>query len=1776
MLTLEQRKCILAGEPAEQSRAKFATDKSTRLENTIPYSAASRGFCLGHRRNSRFSPAGVGQDIGSVPASTCGIVQGADGYLYGVTNYYNAGFIYRTTTSGSVTTLFTFSGTNGGSAQGLMTPTTDGNLYGVTSGGGAANGGTVFRFTPPGNLTSLSSFTGTNGISPTTGMILCSDGNLYGVTSAGGNGNSGAIFMTSTTGVLTLLYSFTGPDGKSPVGMLAQGYDGNIYGVTSSGGANGYGTVYKLTPPFVAAPVGGIVNYQIAATGSPTSYGATALPPGLTISSTSGLITGTLSSTGTTYAIITASNAAGTGSNSLPIIGLPRAPAITSTNSFAATDGFPFIFQVTAANNPTSFTATGLPSGLFMNYLTGQITGTSTQAGTYTATVVAASPSGSATSSLVLTLLAPPAPVITSGTLVSGTIGFPLGYQITATNYPTTFGASGLPPGLTVNTSTGLISGTLTGSGTYNAPISAANAGGTANGQVTFVIAQQVPVITLSQLTSLVSFTSTNGASPWAGLIQGTDGNYYGAACTGGASNLGGVFQATPGGVLTLLASFSGTNSSNPGTYPEAGLIQASDGNFYGTTSQGGSTNQGTVFRVTPPYVAVSLGASASYQIAALNTPSTFGATGLPNGLFVNLGTGLISGTPTATGTTYATISASNTAGTGTAVLPIYVFPPPPAITSSTAVSGTYGAAFSYQALATNNPTAYRATGLPGGLGINAATGLVSGTPITVGTASATVIASNAGGSGSATVVFSIAPPPPPSITGVLSATGTNGSAFSYQITASNSPTNYGATGLPSGLGVNAGTGLISGTPTTTGTFNVTISASNAGGTGSAILTVTVQPTIWYSWSNLAGRWGGAGNANGIGSAAQFGYPSGIALDGSGNLYVADSGVHNIRKVTLGGVVTTVAGTAWTSGSADGTGVGALFKSPCGVATDTIGNVYVADTGNFTIRKIAPGGVVTTVAGSAGAFGSADGTGSAARFGTQYSGPNGLTLDGSGNVYVADTGNYTIRKVTPAGVVTTQAGAAGAYGNANGTGTAARFAYPRGITADAIGNLYVVEAYNAIRKVTPAGVVTTLAGGNYGSGDGTGNVAQFNSPYGLGLDAAGNIFVADTYNHAIRRVTAGGIVTTMAGSAGSAGSTNGAGVVARFSNLGAIAVDPTGTVLIADAGNNAICKLPPGGATLTLAGGGYGSADGTGSAAQFKSPYGLALDGIGNVYLADTYNHTIRKVTPGGVVTTLAGTPGVTGTADGTGSNARFNTPFGIAVDGSGTVYVAGSYNYSIRKVTPGGVVTTLAGCPGNSGSTDGTGTNARFSPLMGVAVDGSGTVFVADTYNCSIRKVTPGGTVTTMVGGNFGSADGIGSQAGFKYPNSLTVDGNGNLYVADSGNSTVRVVTPAGVVTTIGGMAGSSGANDGVGTSGVFNFPWGIAVDGSRNVYVADQHENRIIKGIPGTSWPIAASGEATAVSQTTAVINGSVTPNGVAATAFFEYGIDRGLVGSTMTVGIPVGSGTIAVATNAALGALAVATTYYYRADAVTTSATVTGPVVSFTTQPPSPPTITSAPTATGTTGQSFSYEIVATSSPTSFNASGLPGGLAVNTANGLISGTPTTSGTFTILLSASNAVGSSSMNWTLVLRTVYGAWQASIFGTSALDPAVAGDLIVNNPAGISNLMAYGLLMNPFTASAGGLPTASLAPFSGTGYLSLQFLRNAADRTLTYSVEATNDLTHPDGWAPLATFNGVVWSGSGNVYESGTGQVIQVQVKDSQPVGVSPKRFFHLKVSH
>ncbi|WP_447745049.1 NHL repeat-containing protein [Variovorax boronicumulans] len=325
-----------------------------------------------------------------------------------------------------------------------------------------------------------------------------------------------------------------------------------------------------------------------------------------------------------------------------------------------------------------------------------------------------------------------------------------------------------------------------------------------------------------------------------------------------------------------------------------------------------------------------------------------------------------------------------------------------------------------------------------------------------------------------------------------------------------------------------------------------------------------------------------------------------------------------------------------------------------------------------------------------------------------------------------------------------------------------------------------------------AAKVETLAGtGVSGTADGKGRAASFDLPYGIALTRNGGLLIGDWSNNLLRKISPEADVTTFAGN-GVLASVDGNGLNASFKDLTSFTVDATDTAFVADAQGHRIRKVTPAADVTTVAGNGTNTTtDGNGTAATFNTPISVAVDAAGNLYVLEYFGGVVRKITPSGDVTTLAGSS-PRGFADGTGSAAKFGLGYNMAIDASGNLYVADSSNHRIRKITPTGVVTTLAGT-GTPGATDGPGNSATFSDPRGVAVDADGNVYVADFGSSLLRRITPAGVVSTLAGqkGVTGGQDGIGAAATFNQPQGLTINAAGTLYVADTFGNLIRKVTP-------------------------------------------------------------------------------------------------------------------------------------------------------------------------------------------------------------------------------------------------------------------------------------------------------------------------------------------------------------------------------------------------
>ncbi len=486
--------------------------------------------------------------------------------------------------------------------------------------------------------------------------------------------------------------------------------------------------------------------------------------------------------------------------------------------------------------------------------------------------------------------------------------------------------------------------------------------------------------------------------------------------------------------------------------------------------------------------------------------------------------------------------------------------------------------------------------------------------------------------------------------------------------------------------------------------------------------------------------------------------------------------------------------------------------------------------------------------------------------------PAGVAVDAAGNVYFSSA-NFVF-KLDGSGILTTVAGNGKAgFSGDGGPATSARVNFPQGLAVDAAGNVYIADAYNSvIRKVTAgSGVITTVAGtpGNFGYQDGSATGALFDRPFGVTLDSAGNLYIAD-YGNAVIRKVANATVTTVAGNYASGAGYSGDGgpaTQAQLSQPQGVAVDSGGNLYIADRGNSRIRKVANG--TITTVAGtgtaGYGGDGGLATLAAINRPYGVAVDSAGNLYIADTSNYRVRKVASG-TITTVAGS-GTFGFAGdgGPATSAQLGWPGDVAVDGSGNLYIADVGNCRIRKVTAGGTITTVAGGAGGGeagpgiwgyAGDGGPATQAEFYQPGAVAVDGSGNLYIADTYNYAVRKVAPNGTITTVAGtGNYGYTGdgGPATKATLDVCYGVAVDTAGNIYIADTGNNVIRKVTVAtGVITTVAGT-GAAGYNGDAGpaTLATLYQPYGVAVSAGGNIYIADTGNN-VIRAVVATNGTI------------------------------------------------------------------------------------------------------------------------------------------------------------------------------------------------------------------------------------------------------------------------------------------------------------------------------------
>lgn len=687
----------------------------------------------------------------------------------------------------------------------------------------------------------------------------------------------------------------------------------------------------------------------------------------------------------------------------------------------------------------------------------------------------------------------------------------------------------------------------------------------------------------------------------------------------------------------------------------------------------------------------------------------------------------------------------------------------------------------------------------------------------------------------------------------------------------------FAAPGLPSGI--------------------ATITVINRGGLGQA--SIIIEPAPLKSLpagyiTTVAGGTTFAGEGEAA-AAARIADPEGLALDSAGNIYIADSSNDRVRKVDAKtGIITTIAGRGVEGFAGDGgPAVAAQFRFPTGLALHPSGDLLIADLFNNRVRRVSVAtGTISTVAGTGeDAFSGDDGPAT----GASLSGPTGVVVDSAGNLYVADWGNDRIRKIDAAtGIITTVAG--GGNGGDNVPATQSKLVGPNRVIFDAAGNLIIADdTAGKIRKVDRAtGIITTVAGngGTGFSGDGgKATDAMLFEPEDMAFDGEGNLFIADAWNFRIRKVDAHtGIITTIAGTGHVAyGGDGGPAVLAPIGRPEAIVVDAAGNILFADRDNNCIRRIDGlSGIISTVAGTGsglYGGDGGLAAAAVMNSPRGISISSGGDIYIADTFNSRVRKVDAStGTITTVAGI-GIDGFSGegGLATGVALCWPWGIHLGSDRTMVIADFDNNRVRKLDlASGSLATIAGSgppglfDGGFAGDGGPATASRLDHPTQSVMDTAGNVYISDSWNHRIRRVDGTGTITTIAGGGWSDTlgdNGPATSAYLESPDGLAVDAEGNLYISDDVTHRVRRVDKAtGIITTIAGTGVSGFSGDGgPAAEAQLAKPYGMALDGAGHLYIADSDNHRIrridlatgiITTVAGTGTPGFSGDNASALS--------------------------------------------------------------------------------------------------------------------------------------------------------------------------------------------------------------------------------------------------------------------------------------------------------------------------
>ncbi len=1548
-----------------------------------------------------------------------------------------------------------------------------------------------------------------------------------------------------------------------------------------------------LSAANVSGTTGASFAYTVIASAGATAYAATGLPAGLAFNATSGQITGVPAAAGTYSIGLSATAPGGTGTGTLtlcvmnPAPVLPVVPVIDCADSVWAYVGVAFSESIYATGSPTAYTATNLPAGLSFNASTGVISGTPTAVGSTAVPLSATGPGGTGTGTLTILVATPPVPIITGELTASGTTGTSFSYNID-TNLdgysglaPTSFSAGNLPPGLSLSTTSNQISGTPTQAGVYTVPISATNASGTRQATVTMTISAPVtptPTLAAPVLNSV----------PFAYGIVGTAFGYTLAASNTptnfSASNLpagltfntaSGTFAGTPTAAGTFLVPVTATNAygTSPGTLTITVFASAAAENAaFGTTlpvivsaaSAGGYTGQAFTYGITATY-----DGSPYPNGYGSNSNWTFSATGLPPGLSVTgstypYGFGTISGTPTQAGTYQATISATcpastssydgypaHPASTGTAVVTFIIqtgpSPVAPIITGSATATGIVGASTSYSPSATGTPTSYTANGLPAGLSINATTGTVSGTPTTAGTSQATLSATNGAGTGTATVTFIIAAQgAAPLITSAATASGTVGSSFSYYMYVSGSATSYGASTLPPGLSFTAGSNYISGTPTQAGTYTVPISATNAAGTANATLTITVLPSAVTR------------------APAITSYAVAQATTGQSFYYYIDTDV-TATSYAVGG--TLPPGLSFTAGSNYISGT----PTQAGTYTVPISATNAAGTGSATLTILVANPALpvftsacalsATVGQSFGSTVSASNTPT----GFTFSGlPAGITQSGSSSGYLSGT-------PTQAGVYTVPVSAT------NGTGTAS-------------ATLTIIVAAATSGSTTAAPILFAELTLNGSVGDPFDNYANANTsnatvtalnalPPGLSLNSA--------TGHLTGTPTQAGVYPVTFKAANSGGSSQGIVTI----TIAAAAIEVPG--FLSASTIIALQKVPfyfpvgtsplaasysasglPGGVsidpvtgvisgTVTTSGTSTITVTATSSAGQGTAT--LTLTVVAPAFAVTTTPVAISAKVGQSFTTTLtnSGNSASGSTASGLPPGLSINASTGAI---SGTPTTAGSYGVTTTQTSEYGTVTGHI--------TFFIGSAAPATPVFTSPGGLGGYVDTPFSYRLqATNSPTSFNVFTALPDGltfdySTGIISGTPTTAGTYVMNVSASNASGSgLYstlmitIGAVSTAPLQVTSSAGMWWTLNSPSLKYPVTANLplfSTTAASNLPPGLSFSTSNNGTIsgtpttAGRYDVKLTltNGYTGTVSSATVNFRIDASDPTVPYLFCYATTSGAVGSAF-SYAVQAiDSVPAVTTANLPPGLSYNASTTTIS-GTPTTAGTYQIPVSATNANGTRTATLTVVIAPPPAPSLANSSNAlersfVVGTTSSTSSlWYINAANSPTSFAASGLPPGLSLNTATGQITGTLTTTGTYPVNVSASNATGSASAVITYVVSPVMRAPPVIPFLAAGFNAFAGVPISIVSLSATNSPTAYaasglppGFALNTTNGQITGTPTTA-----GIYTVNLSASNAAGTGTAVWTVVVNNaSVLYPQFSSVSAEIGGTV--GQSNYY--------------------------------